>query len=183
VEIQLRPELIEVILQPNHSRIEGGMASLPGRIVRNTVGLAVALVMLGSCSGSGTEPIKDLTPFVGVWEAESLTLSSPDNPSQGIDLVEQGASYVLSILATGQYTAVFDLIAAQGFQAGTVKLFGNRITLTPSTPAGPSTSGTWLFQGETLLVTAETLVDYDQHGEDELVSVVFAFVPTSPESA
>lgn len=153
------------------------MASLPWRIVRNVSGMVVALFLLGSCSDSGTEAIRELDPFVGVWSAEGLTLSNPDDPSQEIDLVEQGASYDLSILATGQYAAVFDIITARGYEAGTVRLFGDRITLTPTSSSGPATSGTWSFQGATLTVEAETLFDVDQDGEDELVGVTFTLVP------
>ncbi len=153
------------------------MTAISGRFVRNLSGLFLSLLVLSSCSDSGTGPIKDLGPFVGVWEAETLTLYNPDNPSQGIDLVEQGGSYVLSILGTGQYTAVFDLLATRGFQAGTIKVAGDRITLTPATPPGPATSGTWRFEESVLVVTAEILFDFDEDGDEEVVGVAFSFVP------
>lgn len=136
----------------------------------------LGLALLPSCSDNGTAPIKGLAPLVGVWEAQALTVSDPDNPSQEIDLVEQGGSYALSILSTGQYTAVFDLLVAQGFQAGEVSLSGDQVILTPTSPPGSSTSGTWMFQGDLLIVEAVAVVDLNEDGTDDPIAIRFEFV-------
>jgi hypothetical protein len=139
--------------------------------------LLLGVLLTLTCSDSSTQPIKELAPFVGVWTARSLTVSNPDQPGQRIDIVEQGASYKLSILSTGQYTSVYDLIIVRGHEAGKVEVDGNRVTLLPTSPPGSSTSGTWMFQGDVLLVQAVRLVDFDDDGVEEAIDLHFEFVP------
>ncbi len=138
--------------------------------------LLLAFSLFASCSDSGTGLKKELAPFVGVWDAQVLSVPDPENSSQTIDLVQEGASYALSILSTGQYTAVFDLIVLQGFEAGTIEISGDQIRMTPTSPPGTTLTGTWMFQGEVLIVEGFRDIDYDGDGEDELVVIHFEFI-------
>ena len=112
-----------------------------------------------------------MRPLVGVWDAQRLTVPNPDDISEEIDLVEEGASYALSILSTGQYTAVFDLIVLQGFEAGIIQISGSQIILTPTTPPGSAMSGSWMFDGDLLVVDALREIDYDGDGAQEVVPI------------
>jgi hypothetical protein len=107
--------------------------------------------------------------MVGVWEAQVLQLPDPEQPDQMVDLIPQGASYTLSILATGQFTAVFDLILAQGYEAGRVEVSGNQVALTPTSPPGTGLSGTWQIQDGRLVVDAIRSLDLDGDGSPEVI--------------
>jgi hypothetical protein len=128
-----------------------------------------------ACSDSGTEPIPDLVPLAGVWEAQVLKVPDPANPDELIDLVLEGASYTLSILSTGQFTAVFDLLLVQGFEAGTVSVYQDEITLIPISPPGSVMSGTWFLQGEVLFVEAVRSLDIDGDGVQEVIPIQIEF--------
>jgi hypothetical protein len=155
---------------------EGRMASNFGRFTRGFASFFLAFSLVASCSDTGTEPKKELAPLVGVWDAQVLSVPNPDDPSQTIDLVQEGASYALSVLSTGQYTAVFDLIVLQGHEAGTIEISGDGITMTPTIPPGSVMSGDWMFQGDTLIVDAFRELDYDGDGEEELVFLHFELI-------
>lgn len=131
--------------------------------------LVVSLPLLLSCSDSGTGLKKELEPIVGVWEATVLTFPDPANPGEPIDLMIQGASYALSVLATGQYSAVYDLVLVQGFESGRIEVSGEQLTLTPT--SGTVTSGSWSLEGGILEVDALKAIDFDLDGDDDIVPI------------
>ena len=132
---------------------------------------------LVSCSDSGMGPIKAVSPLVGVWDASILTVPDPQNPSENLDLIEEGASYALSVLSTGHYTAVFDLVVLQGFEAGEIQVSGDQITLTPTSPPGTVMSGLFMFEGDNLVIDALRSLDYDGDGDDDVVPIHLELVP------
>ena len=104
-------------------------------------------------------------------------MPDPANPDQKIDLILEGAAYDLSILSTGQFTAVFDLLLIQGFEAGTVSVYGDQITLTPVSPPGTVMSGTWMLQGDMLFIEAIRSLDLDGDGTPEVIPFELEFSP------
>ena len=141
-----------------------------------TVPAAFLLLLLSlACGDSGTEPIPDLVPLAGVWEAQVLKVPNPENPDEDMDLIPEGAAYTLSILSTGQFTAVFDLLLVQGFETGTVTVFDDQITLTPTSPPGGVMSGTWMLQGDVLYVEAIRSLDLDGDGTLEVIPFELEF--------
>jgi len=128
-----------------------------------------------ACTDSGTEPVRDLVPISGVWEAQVLKVPDPENQDQDIDLIPEGASYTLSIISTGQFTAVFDLLLVQGFETGTVSVYQDQITLTPISPPGDVMSGTWMLQGDILYVDAVRSLDIDGDGTQEILPFQLEF--------
>jgi len=142
-----------------------------GRVIRRFPSVLLAFSLFASCSDSSTGVQKELAPVVGVWDAQVLSVPDPENVSETIDVVQEGGSYALSILATGQYTAVFDLIVLQGFESGTVEISGIDITMTPTIPPGSVMAGTWMFQGDVLTVDALRGLDYDGDGELEIIPI------------
>jgi hypothetical protein len=143
---------------------------------RRFLPLVLAVGMVASCSDDGMAPKKELAPLARVWEAMVLTVPDPSDPSQEIDLIGEGASYALSILSTGQYTAVFNLILVEGFETGTITVAGNELILTPTTPPGTTMAGTWRIEGGILTVDALRELDLDGDGVDEVVSFHLEFV-------
>ncbi len=139
-----------------------------GKVPRVGISLLLPLLFLSGCGETATGPVRELAPLVGVWEAQSLVVPDPEGPGS-IDLIQDGASYVLSILATGQYSAVFDLLVVRGFEAGKATVHGNEILLVSTTPAEATTSGTWSLDAGTLTVDVIRELDIDGDGEPEVV--------------
>jgi hypothetical protein len=131
--------------------------------------LFVAVASTVSCSHDGMAPKKELAPLAGVWDAKVLTVPDPADLSQEIDLIGEGASYALSVLSTGQYTAVFNLILLEGFETGTISVAGNELILTPTTPPGTSMAGTWTIEAGVLVVDAIRELDLNGDGTNEVV--------------
>lgn len=125
--------------------------------------------LIVSCTDSGMGLEKGVEPLVGVWDATVLTFPDPENPGESIDLISQGGSYALSVLATGGYTAVYDLVLVQGFESGKAEISGEQITLTPT--SGTVTAGSWSLEGGNLVVDALKELDYDLDGVAEVVPI------------
>ena len=129
--------------------------------------LSVGLV-LGACSDDGTGPA-ELQPLVGTWQATELTLTNLANPDTSVDLIEQGATFTLSILATGQYSASLVIFGQPSQEVGSVSVSGNQITIAPN--GGSSTTGTWILQGNTVIVDGDTEFDFNVDGIPEAATV------------
>ena len=151
------------------------MKSLLRASLRSVPAAFFLLPLTLACSDSGTAPNPELVPLAGVWEAQVLRVPDPANPDDLIDLVPEGASYTLSILSTGQFTAVFDLLLVQGFETGTVTVYRDEITLTPFGPPGSVMSGNWMLQGDVLFVDAVRSLDIDGDGNPEVIPFQLEF--------
>jgi len=145
------------------------MASETRRFSRSSMIALLLLIPLSACFDAGAGSKRELVPLAGVWEAAVLSVPNPEIPSESIELVGEGASYALSILSTGRYTAVFDLVLVQGLEVGDVQVQGDQIILTPTSPPGTTMSGTWTLQGDLLTVDALRKLDLDGDGADEVV--------------
>ncbi len=152
------------------------MAARSGRTPLKISLFLLGFLPLSACSDDGTGIEKGLRPLIGVWEAQVFEVPNPENLLETLDVIQEGGSYVLSVLGSGQYTAVFDLVLLQGFEAGTVKVAGQTISLTPTTPPGGVMSGSWMFEGDILVVEALREIDLDLDGEDELVPFYVEFL-------
>jgi hypothetical protein len=140
--------------------------------------LALSLTWLGlsavgilSCSDDGTELDKELKPFVGKWRAQSMVLTNVANPTVSVDLIEEGATFTLSILATGQYSASLSALGQTNTEVGMVEVSGNQITITPTSPAGPSLAATFAFQGDLLVLDGSSEFDFNLDGTAEAATV------------
>jgi hypothetical protein len=106
---------------------------------------------------------------VGTWQATELTLTNLANPDTSVDLIEQGATFTLSILATGQYSASLVIFGQPSQEVGSVSVSGNQITIAPN--GGSSTTGTWILQGNTVIVDGDTEFDFNVDGIPEAATV------------
>lgn len=129
--------------------------------------LLLVLILIPGCSDSGIEPKKDLEPLVGIWKASTLIMTNRANPLIAVDLVEMGASFTLSVLATGQYSASLTAFGATNTEVGTVTISGNQVTISPTSPEGPPLVAVWSFQGEALVLDGESEFDFNQDGVSE----------------
>jgi hypothetical protein len=174
-EIPVLSGTLQIPAEPIHGN--GGKMAAPfgWHRLRITPFLLGFLTVL-ACSDDGTGIETGLKPLIGVWEARVFEVPNPENLLETLDVVQEGGSYVLSILGSGQYTAVFDLVLLRGFEVGTIKVSGQSINLTPTTPPGGVMSGSWMFEGDILIVEAFREIDLDLDGEDELVPFYVEFL-------
>jgi len=129
---------------------------------------AILSLSLAGCSSSGTGPSnKELEPLVGKWRASTLLLTNLANPDVSIDLVESGATFTISILSTGEYSATLAAFGQSNNEIGTVEVSGNQVTITPTSPEGPPLVATFGFQGGTLVLDGTSEYDFNQDGTPE----------------
>lgn len=127
-----------------------------------------SLLFLTACSGGGTSPgNEELQPLVGKWRAKTLLLTNSANPGVSIDLVEAGATFTISILSTGQYSATLAAFGQTNTEIGTVEVSGNQVTIMPTSPAGPALVARFSFQGRTLVLDGTSEYDFNQDGTPE----------------
>lgn len=130
------------------------------------------------CSSGGTDPgNKDLEPLVGKWRATTLLLTNSANPDISIDLVEAGATFTISILADGRYSATLAAFGQTNTEIGTVEVSGNQVTITPTSPAGPPLVATFSFQGRTLVLDGASEYDFNQDGTPEAAQAYMELDP------
>jgi hypothetical protein len=96
-----------------------------------------------------------------------MVLTNQASPDTSVDLIQEGASFTLSILATGEYSAALSLLGQTHTELGTIEVSGSQITITPTTPPGPSTSGTWSLTGGIVYIDGTTEFDFNLDGTDE----------------
>ena len=95
---------------------------------RNGLRLLVVMGILTigavGCGDGPTEP--DLNPdfMVGDWLAESLALTSVENPEVSADLVALGAVFTLSVQPSGRYTAILEGFGQFSSTSGTLTVDG-----------------------------------------------------------
>jgi len=152
------------------------------RTVNRRVSLVLAtalllLPILGGCSDDGTGPKKELGPLVGTWRAQALLMTNKSNPAISVDLVEQGATFTLSILSTGQYSASLAAFGQSNTEVGTVTVSGNQVTITPTSPAGPALVAIFSFQGEILVLDGDSEFDFNLDGNPEGALIHMELVP------
>jgi hypothetical protein len=140
--------------------------------------LALSLIWLAlspignlGCSDDGSGLGKEFKPFVGKWRAESMVLTNVANPTVSVDLVEEGATFTLSILATGQYSASLSAFGQTNTEVGMIQVSGNQITIAPTSPAGPPIIATFAFDGELLVLDGTSEFDFNLDGIAEASTV------------
>jgi hypothetical protein len=129
--------------------------------------LTLSAFAVVGCSDDISAPKKGIEPFVGKWRAQSMVLTNLANPSVSVDLVEEGATFTLSILATGQYSASLAAFGQSNTEFGTIEVSGSQVTITPTSPAGPPLVAAFVFQGDLLILDGASVFDFNRDGTSE----------------
>ena len=132
----------------------------------NSIALSLFLLLFVGCSDDSTGP-KEVKPLVGVWEATELVMTNQANPSVSVDLIEEGATFVLSVVSNGQYSASLTAFGQSTAELGTVEVSGNDVTITPTQPEGPPLVATWSIQEGNLFLDGESEFDFNLDGTRE----------------
>lgn len=121
--------------------------------------LITFLTVISACGGSITPPPDEndhpeIEPFVGRWDAEVFEITSDADTTIVAELIELGASFTFNVEPSGTYTAILDLSGVEEadslgvdpfVEIGTMRVIGDFITLTPTTPPGSPVSGEVTF--------------------------------------
>lgn len=141
------------------------------------VNVLLLTLFLTGCSDDSTGVDKELAPLVGEWRATALVLTSAANPDLNVDLIDMGATFTLSVLGNGQYTAYLSAFQQSNTEIGRIEVSGSQVTISPTTPPGPSIVGTFEFQGSVLVLDGETEYDFNQDGISESALVHMELEP------
>lgn len=147
--------------------------------------LLLASILISGCSDGGTGPKRELEPLVGSWKATTLVMTNRANPLMSVDLVEMGANFTISVLATGQYSASLTVLGVTSTEVGVVTVSGNQVTISPTSPEGPPVVAVWSFRGEALVLDGESEFDFNQDGvtEPALAHIVLDVIASSVSSS
>ena len=142
------------------------------RQLRTSLALAAA-ALLSACGGDSGSPAAppepppsdDITPLVGTWLADSITVRPKANPSVSREIVGQdGVEFTFVVQSSRAYQAVLRAFGSESEETGTLRLQGNQIFFTVQTPVPGSASGQWARVGSTLILESDLLLDFNQDG-------------------
>jgi len=130
---------------------------------------AVAAMAVAGCDtttnptgggGTGTVP----TTVVGTWNGTSFIVTNKADTTQVVNLIQGGASLILTIDASGNYTITFTEGTSTDTETGTMTFSGNLVILTEGGSGSPDTS-TYSVSGDILIVLFENFA-HDFNGDD-----------------
>lgn len=130
------------------------------------------IALLAAACGGGDDPLNvepdpALAPFVGNWTALAMVVTSVANPDVSPDLIEEGATFSLNIQASGQYTANLIFLQQVSTEIGFISVSGSTVTLKREFPTRSTSTATYEFQGNLLILDGPTEFDFNLDGEPE----------------
>lgn len=141
-------------------------------MLRKMLGGVTAVLMMSliaACGEDVIEPDPAVTPFVGTWDADSLTLTSDAVPPDTVNLLISG-SFVITVEPSGQYTATLTVIGQASPEIGQLSILNSAtLTLTPTFPAGrPVATSAYIFPSDDyLILDGPTEFDFNLDGTAE----------------
>jgi hypothetical protein len=138
--------------------------SVSGRLAIS-LGAALA-VACGGDQGPEVDPL--VAPFVGTWDADSLTVRNLAT-SDTANVLEFG-SFFITVQPSGQYTATLTVYRQANPEIGQLGVIsGSTLSLTPTFPAGrPVATATYSFvAADRLIMDGATEFDFNLDGTPE----------------
>jgi hypothetical protein len=126
--------------------------------------LVVVGVAIGACGSDETltEPVNDILPFVGTWEAEVFTFTSESVPAVVADMMLDG-SFTFNVQPSGNYTSTFVFGGIPSVEFGSMSVSGNILTFSPQ--SGRSATSTFSFTSpDYLVVDGQREFDFNLDG-------------------
>jgi len=81
--------------------------------------------------------------MVGEWIAESMVVTSALNPDVAPDITESGATFTLSVQASGRYTAILAGYGQSLSESGMLTIQGSEILFMRELPSPEDSRATW----------------------------------------
>ena len=147
------------------------------KLVIGWMGLAATSIAISACGADETpfEPVDELAPFVGTWDAEVFTFTSEGLPTIEADIInEAGGSFTTSIEPSGNYTSTFTCCGptpGTSVEFGIMRVDGAFLTFTPQT-GSPATSSFTFVSADYLRVEGERDFVFESGGVAEPSTMV-----------
>jgi hypothetical protein len=130
------------------------------------------LIMATISAACGEDPIEadpSVAPFVGLWEADSLTMTSDADTTMVDNLIAQGGFFTLSVEPSGQYTATIGLIGATSVEIGDLDVLASALQLNRTFPPPPASSVSTfvLVSDDFLILDGPSEYDFNRDGLPE----------------
>ncbi len=138
--------------------------------------LAVAASVAACGDSTGVGNVPEVVDLAGTWNATVVEFTNQANASEKIDLIAEGATIVLTIMANGDYALTVDEpMEAPSVEVGTITIDGNTLTLS-GTGESSADAFTFNLSGNTLtLTTDDDEFDFDDDGTEEPASLRAVF--------
>ena len=127
----------------------------------------VLALLLASCGGDdGVQADPAVAPFVGTWDADSLTMTNVANLTQVANVLDFG-SFFITVEPSGQYTANLTVLGTPFPEIGQLTVIdGSTLTLTPT--GGPVSTGEYFFAApDSLILEGASDFDFNLDGTPE----------------
>jgi hypothetical protein len=125
-----------------------------------------------NCESNSTNPEENIpanvpADVVGNWEASNYLISNNSNPTDLVDLVQEGYNLLLSIQANGAYSSTLTFPGIpDDTETGTATFLNNSVTINPSDD-DPFTMAYQLADTILTFVDPNSTFDFDDDGMDE----------------
>jgi hypothetical protein len=126
--------------------------------------------VLVACGGDDpVQPDPAVAPFVGTWDADSLTITNTDPDTTIVANILEFGSFFITVEESGQYTATLTFAGSAIPEIGQLSVSGSTLTMTPSYPAGrsPATSTYSFSSDDYLIMDGPTEFDFNLDGTPE----------------
>jgi hypothetical protein len=133
------------------------------------------LSVVAACGGEDPVEVDPaVAPFVGTWDADSLTMTLVANPDTVANILDFG-SFFITVEPSGQYTANLTVLSQSFPEIGQLAVIdGSTLTLTPTVPPGPVATAEYLFAAEdSVILDGATEFDFNLDGTPELALAHF----------
>jgi hypothetical protein len=141
---------------------------------RHLLTSALSLIMATACSDSTGVETADL---LGEWEAQSMVMSSVEDPTMTVDLMELGADVTVTFTADATYT-VFET-ESDGYEdeSGTYTVSGSVLTTVEMVEgqAGDSEEMAIVLNGNSMTLTMSDIFDFNDDGTETPAVLVIGF--------
>ena len=143
---------------------------------RHLLTSALALIMMAGCSDSTGVETADL---LGEWEAQSMVISSVEDPTMTVDLMELGATVTVTFGEEATYTVTETEYGNEGMEneSGTYTVSGSILTTVEMIEgqAGDSEEMTIVLNGNSMTLTMSDMFDFDEDDVEEAAVLVIGF--------
>ncbi len=130
--------------------------------------LGACFAAVASCGGESTPagPIDNpaLAPFVGTWIATTFVHTHRDTPTTTIDLIADGATFTVTISASGQYVGTVQVSTESRTETGTMRVVGSELVIQPVSPPSAEERVTFVVSGSAMTWTGPSEYDFNSDG-------------------
>jgi hypothetical protein len=140
------------------------------RNMKRWLGLAVALFGSGGCGSSSTfDPVSEVAPFVGIWDAVVFTVTGDAPPHTTADILTLGRFWI-NVQPSGRYTATLEFAGGQ-IEDGQLSVESSSRLVLDADNAPPAPSDYVFATPDSLILDGATQFDLNLDGTDEPAQV------------